>query len=208
MSADATTVHQLFGLCIAPSRDIEPREIATLAEKFKDGLCLLVIDEFSMVSRALMGFILERLKFAKLDLKRVGIIMIGDPAQLLPIGGEPCWSIKLTRMDSKPFHEYSTFGIEEMRSTFRMTRLESIPKYNDYKRYEKQRKTNEFERRAIAEFTLAAMEGDYDAVYLTDVRRTIDGDAQSDNFVKNLIPRCRYGRTTEQDLRDIKQAFA
>ena len=155
-----------------------------------------------------MGIVLERLKFAKLNLEHIGIIMIGDPAQLLPIGGEPYWSIKLTRMDSKPFHEHSIFGIHEMRQTFRMKRLENIPKYNEYRKYEKQRKTNEAERRAIAEFTLAAMEGDYDAVYLTDVRRTIDGDAESDNFVKNLIPRCRYGRTTEQDLLEIKQAFA
>ena len=27
MSADATTVHQLLGLCLAPKRDLEPREV-------------------------------------------------------------------------------------------------------------------------------------------------------------------------------------
>ena len=138
MSANATTVHQLFGLCLAPSRDLQPREIETLVEKFKHGLCLLVMDEFSMVSRTLMGIVLERLRFANLDLDRIGIIMIGDPAQLLPIGGEPCWSIKLTRMDSKTFNEYSIFGLNEMRHTFGMERLENIPKYNEYKKYEKQ----------------------------------------------------------------------
>ena len=95
-----------------------------------------------------------------------------------------------------------------MRHTFGMKRLEHIPKYNEYKKYERQRKTNEAQRREVAEFTLAAMEGNYDAVYLTEVKRTIDGDAQSDNFVKNLIPRCRYGRTTQQDILNIKQEFA
>ena len=87
-----------------------------------------------------MGIVLERLKFAGLNLNQLGIIMIGDPAQLLPIGGEPCWSIKLTRMDSHTFNELSIFGLNEMRHTFGMKRLEHIPKYNEYKKYERQRK--------------------------------------------------------------------
>ena len=52
------------------------------------------------------------------------------------------------------------------------------------------------------------MEGNYDAVYLTEVKRTIGGDHLSDDLIKNLIPRCRYGRTTEQDLLKCKEIFA
>ena len=55
MSSEATTVHKLLGLSIAPTRDLKPTELKTLIDKFKKGLCLLVIDEFSMVSRYLMG---------------------------------------------------------------------------------------------------------------------------------------------------------
>ena len=49
---------------------------------------------------------------------------------------------------------------------------------------------------------------DYDAVYLTEVKRSIAGDEQSDLFINTLIPRCRYGRTTERDLILFKQLFA
>ena len=90
MSAHATTVHQLFGLSLTPSRDLDPKEVKLLSEKFAKGLCLLVIDEFSMVSRVMIGIVLERIRFVHIDLQHVVIIMIGDPAQLLPIGGEPC----------------------------------------------------------------------------------------------------------------------
>ena len=67
MSADATTVHQLLGLCLAPKHDLEPREVKMLEEKFKNGLCLLVIDEFSMASRTMIGIVLGRLQNAHLD---------------------------------------------------------------------------------------------------------------------------------------------
>ena len=90
MSSNATTLHRLFGLSISPKRDLTPKKVKFLHEKFSQGLCLLVIDEFSMVSRSMMGFVLQRLQRAHIDLQKVGIIMIGDPAQLLPIGGEPC----------------------------------------------------------------------------------------------------------------------
>jgi len=46
-----------------------------------------------MESRAMIGLIVNRLREAHIDLKRMGIVFIGDSAQLLSIGGEPCWSI-------------------------------------------------------------------------------------------------------------------
>ena len=70
MSADATTVHQLLGLCLAPKHDLEPREEKMLEEKFKNVLCLLVIDEFSMVSRTMIGIVLGRLQNGALGIIR------------------------------------------------------------------------------------------------------------------------------------------
>lgn len=81
-----------------------------------------------------MGIVLERLRLAHLDLKYIGIIMIGDPAQLLPIGGEPCWSIKLKRIDGKDFNKNLYFGMSEIRTIFGMKRLENIPNYETYKK--------------------------------------------------------------------------
>ena len=52
MSAGATTVHKLFGLHIRSRRtELDDKTVKMLSEKFKNGLCLLVIDEFSMESR-------------------------------------------------------------------------------------------------------------------------------------------------------------
>ena len=75
MSSNATTLHQLFGLSISPTRDLTPQEVKFLHEKFKQGICLLVIDEFSMVSRSVLGFILQRLQRAHVDLQKIGIIL-------------------------------------------------------------------------------------------------------------------------------------
>ena len=111
MSSTATTIHQLFGLSLAPSRNLKPEEVRQLQKKFDHGLCLLVIDEFSMVSRSLIGIVLHRLKQAHLDFQHLGIILIGDLAQLLPIGDVPCWSIKSKRTDNKDYNENSIFGL-------------------------------------------------------------------------------------------------
>ena len=75
MSAGATTVHKLFGLHLKSKRnEMNEREIKRSSEKFKHGLCLLVIDEFSMESRAMMGLIMSRLRSAHIDLNN-GIIL-------------------------------------------------------------------------------------------------------------------------------------
>ena len=208
MSSNATTIHQLFGLSLAPSRDLTPNEVKLLEEKFRHGLCLLVIDEFSMVPRSLIGIVLQRLQSAHLDLQRVGIIMIGDPAQLLPIGGEPCWSVKLKRRDDKNFNDNSYYGLNEFRAAFGMEKVPDIPNYNIYKANENLKNPSQYQRKQISEFLMRAMEGKYDAVYLTEVKRTIDGDEQSDFLIKTLIPRCRYGKTTERDIILFKQLFA
>ena len=57
----------------------------SLTEKFKDGVCLLVIDEASMADRSPFGSTIGHLIEANVDLDNLGIILIADPAQLLPI---------------------------------------------------------------------------------------------------------------------------
>ena len=149
MSSHATTLHKLFGLSIAPTRDLKPQEVKFLDEQFSSGLCLLVIDEFSMVSRAMMGFVLQRMQRSHLDLKQLGIIMIGDPAQLLPIGGEPCWSVKLMRAYNKNFNEHSYFGLNEFRAAFGMRKISDIPGYDAYNKNEACKNPSERQRKQI-----------------------------------------------------------
>ena len=116
MSAGATTVHKLFGLHVmSKSNDLDDKTIKMLSEKFKHGLCLLVIDEFSMESRSMVGLIISRLRSAYVDLSKMGTILIGDPAQLFPTGKEPSWSIKLKRADGKDFSDDSYIGLVDFR---------------------------------------------------------------------------------------------
>ena len=117
MAVIATTVYKLFRLYMKSKiGDLNKKVLKALIEKFKHCLSLFIIGGFSMESRAMIGLIVNRLKKAHIDLKRIGIESIGDSAQLLPIGGEPCWSIKLKRTTLKDFSEDSYSGLVEFKS--------------------------------------------------------------------------------------------
>ena len=111
-------------------------------------------------------------------------------------------------MDGEDCHSDSIYGLNEFRELFRMPKLEDIPNFNNFKWNEKEKRPSELQRRQISEFTFAALQGDYDAVYLDEVKRSIHGDKQSDLFIGNLIPRSRYGKATEKDLITYKEVFA
>ena len=213
MSAGATTIHSLLGLKINPKRGvIDKTKVKMLAEKFPNGLCLLVLDEFSMESRAMISIIFERLRLAHIDFEKMGIIFIGDSAQLLPIGGEPCWSIKTGKIEGKDFSKDSIFGLNEFREVFRMPKLEDIPNFDEWQQIEASncKVHTEAQRKVIAKFTLDAYiyNATYQAVYLTEILRSVSGDEISDRMVKHLIPNSRYGKTTEQDLLELREVYA
>jgi len=211
LSAGATTVHSLFGLSITAKRiNEDPKKVKMLEDKFKDGLCLLLIDEVSMESRSMIGIIFERLRDAHIDFNKMGVIFCGDPAQLLPIGGEPCWSLKLNQSKTnKSYDDQSIFGLADFRTLFRMDKLEDVPNYSAWKSIETLKAPTEAQRKAVAEFTLQAyLRGDYDAVYLTDILRTVAGDPDSEKMVKHLIPNARYGKSTEADLLELMSLYA
>ena len=79
MAAGSTTVHRLFGLHIKSKRtDISSEKVKFLTEKFKSGLCLLMIDEASMIARAMIGMIMTMLHIAGIDKEKIGVIFIMD----------------------------------------------------------------------------------------------------------------------------------
>ena len=89
-----------------------------------------------------------------------------------------------------------------------MPRLEEVRGYDGWKRNESRKVQNEVQRKEVAEFTLRAYEGDYDAVYLTEVNRSIKGDPLSEEFVTKIIPSYRYGQATERNLLRTRQIFS
>ena len=213
MSAGATTIHTLLGLKINPSRTvIDKSKVKMLEQKFPSGLCLLVLDEFSMESRSMISVIFERLRLAHIDFEKMGVIFIGDSAQLLPIGGVPCWSIKMGKYEGKDFSTDSLFGLNEFREIFRMPKLEDVPNYNQWQEIEvsNSKVRTEAERKVIAKFTLDAYmyKAMYQAVYLTEILRSVAGDKASERMVRHLIPNSRYGKTTEQDLLELRELYA
>ena len=123
-----------------------------------------------MESRAMIGLIIDRLRSIHIDLDKIGVIFIGDPAQLLPIGGEPCWSIKLKRNNFQEFSEDSYIGLAEFRHLFRMPNLEQVPNFDLFKRNEACKNPTETQRKQMAQFTLDALIGDYMAVYLSEIK--------------------------------------
>lgn len=73
-----------------------------------------------MLSRSMLGIILQLLEQAHLDRNKLSMIMIGDSSQLQPIGGVPSWSISTKRQNNKDHNQYSTLGMIDFRGVFGM----------------------------------------------------------------------------------------
>ena len=89
-----------------------------------------------------------------------------------------------------------------------MPKLEQVPGFNSWNKNEIEKNPKEFQRRQIAEFTAKAFDGDYQAVYLTEIKRGIQGEDLSHEFTSELIPSCRYGKITEKHLLRMRELFA
>ena len=138
----------------------------------------------------------------------LGVLFIGDPAQLLPIGSEPLWSIRSKTDRGKPCTDDSLFGIISFRELFGLKPLEKVKNYELWKKYEKTIRKTKSMRKDMANFTFEAMLGTYDVVYLKEVRRSVDGDDESEFLIKTMIPKVRYGKIDEDDIRTFRSIFA
>ena len=105
-----------------------------------------------------MGIVLTRLTEAKVDLHKVGIILIMDPAQLLPIGDVPLWSTKLTRKNGTDMNINSLHGTVDFRDVFGMKRLSECSNYSLYKINESCKNPSEAQRKQMSQFRFAALQ--------------------------------------------------
>ena len=104
----------------------------------------------------------------------------------------------MKRMDLKDFSEDSYMGLVEFRELFRMAKLEQVPGFDLWKTNECLKNPTEKQRKQMSEFTARALEGDYDAVFLSEIKRGVEGDESSFEFISELVPSCRYGKIAEK----------
>ena len=89
-----------------------------------------------------------------------------------------------------------------------MPKFEQIPNFEAWKSIESIKNPSELQRKLVSEFTASALCGDFEAVFLSEVKRRVDGDPLSHEFITELVPSCRYGKITNRNLLRMKQVFA
>jgi ATP-dependent exoDNAse (exonuclease V) alpha subunit len=97
------TIHSLFNIPVENQKranflQLQDKELGDLQKKFEK-TNHLVIDEFSMLGQEMIGKIDRRAKQAKnnnLIFGGMSIILIGDPAQLLPVGQSTLYDTELS----------------------------------------------------------------------------------------------------------------
>ena len=214
MAHGATTIHRLYGIRVGQTGDDPmPRDsqrFARLCERLGPELGLIIFDEFSMIQRRMLRWVVSRLEEAGVNLEDIGVLFVGDPAQILPIGDSPVWSFRQETDDGKECCEASLLGRVAFRALFRMPALDTVDGYETWRstagkpRHEL---TND-ERRQVALFRAAAFDGDYETVYLNEVRRTIENDQLASHFTKEVIPSFRFGRASRSMLQWLRDNTA
>ena len=210
MSFGAMTLHRLCGIQVA-AKDFSALPAASqafkeLCQRLKTSLFLIVIDEFSMVGRRLFNIVMSRLAEAGIDASNIGIVFVGDPAQILPIGDAPIWSIRhKSERGGKELSKLSRDGITTFRQQFRMPPLEEVPGHDSYmKSLQKSVCLTPKEQKMVDIFLSQVNKGDYEVIFLDEVMRKVSGDEISHKFVSEILPNMRYGKIRQQDMEFLK----
>jgi hypothetical protein len=107
------TLHRLFLIPVVFKESqkympLKNQQLGDLQRTFMD-VTHVIIDEFSMMSQIMFGKVDGRLRQAKckpeLFFGGLSIILTGDPAQLLPVGGSPLY-------DHRRLNQLSIVGLE------------------------------------------------------------------------------------------------
>ena len=114
------TLHSMFALpCLKNESNqyvpLENQSLAKLQKTFKS-ISHVIIDEFSMMSQAILAKIDGRLRQAKcqptLPFGGLSVILTGDPGQLLPVGGNALYCKKLkNQLNISGYNLYIQFKV-------------------------------------------------------------------------------------------------
>ena len=163
-----------------------------------------------MIQRRMARWVVKRLEEAGVNLDHIGVVFVGDPAQILPIGDCPVWSLRQKTDDGKDCCEASLLGMLAFREVFRMPAIETVDGFAAWRRLADRQphELTDTERLEVARFRAAALVGDYETVYLNEVRRTVENDALADHLTRVVIPSFRYGRATRDNLQWLRDNTA
>ena len=214
MAHGATTMHRLFGIAVDQQGDApldkNGDRFAKLCERLRPELGLLIFDEFSMIMRKMIRWVVCRLQEARVNLDHIGVLFVGDPAQILPIGDSPVWSLREKTDDGRDCCQDSLLGRVEFRELFRMPAVETVECFDAWRGTvgKPRHELTDREREQVARFRAAAFDGDYQTVYLNEVHRVVQDDQNAAHFTNVIIPSFRYGRASATNLQWLRDNTA
>ena len=154
-----------------------------------------------MVDRSMFFAITSRITEAGIDLRKIGFVFFGDPAQNAPVSGQPMWCSSLRTDTYKKCSTTSVNGISAFRSLMGMCPTSDLPGYNELFSRDKEKKM-----KALSLYRRHLYNGKYQAVYLNKSNRT-DGSKESIKYSKWLRT-IRYGNVKETDIHYLRNATA
>ena len=117
-------------------RPTDSQRFSKLCERLTTELRLIIFDEFSMIQRRMIRWVVQRLGEAGVNMDHIGVgevtTFVGDPAQILPIGDAPVWILRQRSDDGKECSEVSILGMAAFRELFRMPALDNLPGYETW----------------------------------------------------------------------------
>ena len=197
------TCHNRFCLKVIYVNDLlSDAELASFIQDMGPTVKLIIFDEFSMLSREIFARAMNRLREAghQCDesgvLANIGFVFVGDPAQILPVGGRFLWSPSCS--DKK-----SAEHIQEFRTQMLLKPLTKLKNYHKWAEYDKVNKLNKDDNvlKMESQFNFIACYGHYEAVYLDEVHRKLTDDPISTKWVDEVLPNFRYGNVTYADIK-------
>ena len=211
----ATTVHSRFKIKVANMRaPLSSNELVDFVQELGPGVKLIVFDEMSMLGREIFAVAMERLKQAghKCDstglLSEVGFVFVGDPAQILPVGGQFLWSPSLT-VEKGTEPSRAPADIQEFRTQMLLKPLTKLTGYNEWIKLDKVSRMIKDDDMLglLARFRFLSCYGDFKAVYLDQVRRVLTDDPLAEEWLQ-VLDNVRYGHVSSNDIKFMRDNFA
>ena len=105
MAHGATTIHRLYGIRVGQTGD-EPmprdsQRFARLCERLGPELGLIIFDEFSMIQRRMLRWVVSRLEEAGVNLEDIGVLFVGDRHRFCRSATAQCGVSDRRRMTAK-----------------------------------------------------------------------------------------------------------